>query len=233
MPDHVGPADNSIRKLIEFTAAHRGAAYRNWSDVERKEFRELIRNLEAFVFKVGYFATANQQVVDAAYDGVICDLRSRLGKISWLSSLPWIMKVISRGRTMSGWMFQELRVRIQIITTNGPVLPDSSLPEETVRENLRDVADALVPLRQEHNSCELKDNKRNKQLEKQGYCGRGCDVLLLAKLGFTPVLIGRVLGGFKEGVTRNRIASCESKRLDLQFRWAKLNQAKKVKTVRA
>jgi len=210
MVKHNGPVDDTIRKLLEFVAARRASPMRNWRGDERREFKNLVGALHTFAFKVGYFATPHVQAIDAAYDGVIADLRARVGKLSWLISLSLMMKVISRNCSMSGWVFQELRERIKTITTDGPPLADSPMAEQEVIRRLDEVAPAFVSLRHDHASCELAKHKRNPRLEKQGYCGRGCDVLMLMYLRFHPILIGRVLGGLKDGTTRSRVEDCRN-----------------------
>ena len=233
MAAKTGPVDDIIRKLVEFTAARRALPRSAWSNDHLQEFRELIKSLDIFVFKVGWFATASEQATDAAYDGTICDLRARLGKLSWLMSIPRIMKVISRDRSMSGWMFQQLRERIQTITTDGPPLASSSFDEEELLQKLSEVAPAFVPMRHVHKACELDNHKRNKQLGRQGYCGRGCDLLLLQYLGFEPVLIGRVLGGFEEGTTGNRLEACKANLRNVRNRMALLGDQNAVRNPRA
>lgn len=210
-----------MRRLLEFVAARRSRPMEQWREDEHEEFRRLVAALQVFVFKVGYFATPHFQVIDAAYEAVVADLRSRVGKRGWLISLPAMMKYLSRDLTLSGWLFQELRERIKILTTAGPVSPvPCSDEEEETKGRLDEVVPAFLSLRKDHGACELKNHRQNRRLELQGFCGRGCDVLLLNYLKFHPVLIGRVLGRIGESTVRNRIEDCKGNLYSVQNRSA-------------
>ena len=203
-----GPVDDALEGVADFIITHRGQRFSTLVETEQQRFKNEISKLEQFIFRIGLFATADTNLIEAVFDDILGGLRSHIGRLGWIRSAKWLLSMISRGLTPSGKLFVEIRVRIRKLDSVGI----GNNPNEKTPEFDEEIKPFAFDDKFTRKTCSLKNHKKNQQINALVFCTRGCDLLLLQYLKFPEIIIKRILG-LKRGTTANRIYDCaEAKR---------------------
>jgi hypothetical protein len=196
--------DEALETLTDLLIRHRGKRLSHLAAEDQQRFRNEVAKLEKFTLRVCQFATANLELIEAVFWDMVDGLRAHLGRLGWIRSARWLLTMLSRGITPSGWLYVEARQRIKTLTDEG-IGTEASAPAPPFAPELQRFA-FEGPFHQ--GSCPLRRHKRNRALNRMVVCARGCDVQMLEQLKFHEVIIARILG-LSRSTAANRAMDCK------------------------
>ena len=170
-------------------------------------YGECIALIRQFSRGIGMLVTTDARVIDDVFDNIMNDIRSRAstaGKMSAKRVISFLFFGASRGMTISGRLYMDVRTNIRkqesYVVDVGTTTP---IPFPAKFEDLI----FSGQFTQAHCSLRQRGIKRAPALEKHAFCKRGCEILLLRRLGFRDQTIGRIFG-YSHGTANNRVGHC-------------------------
>lgn len=200
-----GPIDDTVESLAGLMIRNRGRRRTALVPADKEEFDQAIKVIWKFTRDIGVFATDDLELIYSVFDDTLDGFRAHLGGLGWIRSAGWLLAMISGGLTYSGRLYVEIRGRIQTLTSQKMATTKSPAMPLWLEERFKEIAFNENFARA---TCTLHRHKKTPELNRLGVCPRGCDLLLLSRLGFHEIIIGRIVG-LKRGTAVNRFSQCK------------------------
>lgn len=217
MSDHRGPLDCQIETLVSILVRKRGTPRDKHDPRDKEQFESASKAIEKFVIRVGIFATDDIRLIDAVFGHILHGVEGYIGALGWIRGPLWLLANLCRtGRktiTPSEKLYLEVRKRIQFLKANGY---SNDVPRDDVTRFKEDLDPRLKEIFFDEYFKETSCAQRlpgvwNKLRTKSAdSCVKGCDLLLLRRLGFTDPLVGRI-AALRPDTLAVRIGKCISK----------------------
>lgn len=207
MFDPKGPIDDAVLTVGHLYIKYRGGRLNDMLDADKKELVESIALIRQFSTCVGMMVTTDARLIEDVFNNIMNQIRSRVGiagKISGRRLISFLFFGTSRGMTISGRLYMNVRTRVRkqepYVVQGGTTTP-IRFPakfEELIFSG---------QFQKEHCSMRQRGQKRMPDLQEHEFCKRGCEMLLLRRLGFRDQTIGRIFG-LKRTTANNRLTYC-------------------------
>lgn len=110
-----GPVDEHLESIADLLIRHRGRRLSQLAQPDQEMFRQEVAKLFKVAARMVSHATADTKLLATVFNDFLDTFRSKVERLSWSRSTKWFLAMTSRGLTLSGRLYVELRRRIHAL----------------------------------------------------------------------------------------------------------------------